>query len=97
MASVDVLPAPMASALPCMRVAEIDGGAARALHERRDRARPVNDVTKAAVTVHQEQEQLGEPSEPMVFERRMGDTELSYYLPSRADGVNDMYVTIHAS
>lgn len=26
------------------------------------------------------------------FERRMGDTELSYYLPSRADGVNDMYV-----
>lgn len=24
------------------------------------------------------------------FERRMGDSELSYYLPSRADGVNDM-------
>ena len=27
------------------------------------------------------------------FERQMGDTELSYYLPSRADGVNDMYVS----
>lgn len=23
-------------------------------------------------------------------ERRLGDSELSYYLPSRADGVNDM-------
>ncbi|KAH8110634.1 hypothetical protein DFH11DRAFT_1730086 [Phellopilus nigrolimitatus] len=27
-----------------------------------------------------------------VFERTLGDTELSYYLPSRADGVNDMYL-----
>lgn len=26
------------------------------------------------------------------YERKMGDTELSYYLPSRANGVNDMYV-----
>lgn len=26
------------------------------------------------------------------YERKMGDTELSYYLPSRASGVNDMYV-----
>lgn len=25
------------------------------------------------------------------YERRMGDSELSYYLPSRANGVNDMY------
>ena len=25
------------------------------------------------------------------FERKMGDSELSYYLPSRANGVNDMY------
>ena len=25
------------------------------------------------------------------YERKMGDTELSYYLPSRANGVNDMY------
>ena len=24
------------------------------------------------------------------YERKMGDTELSYYLPSRANGVNDM-------
>ena len=35
------------------------------------------------------------PSAP-TFERRMGDTELSYYLPSRADGVNDMYVPCHS-
>ncbi|PFH49814.1 hypothetical protein AMATHDRAFT_146728 [Amanita thiersii Skay4041] len=28
----------------------------------------------------------------MYLERRMGDTELSYYLPSRGDGVNDMYL-----
>ena len=26
------------------------------------------------------------------YERKMGDGELSYYLPSRANGVNDMYV-----
>jgi len=25
------------------------------------------------------------------YERKMGDTELSYYLPSRANGVNDMW------
>ena len=25
-----------------------------------------------------------------VFERKMGETELSYYLPSRESGVNDM-------
>ena len=25
------------------------------------------------------------------YERKMGDSELSYYLPSRANGVNDMY------
>lgn len=24
------------------------------------------------------------------YERKMGDSELSYYLPSRANGVNDM-------
>ncbi|KAH7916416.1 hypothetical protein BJ138DRAFT_1121796 [Hygrophoropsis aurantiaca] len=31
-------------------------------------------------------------SEPPQFERRMGDSELSYYLPSRTNGVNDMYL-----
>lgn len=25
------------------------------------------------------------------YERKMGDSEVSYYLPSRANGVNDMY------
>ncbi|KAG9018752.1 hypothetical protein FRB90_010059 [Tulasnella sp. 427] len=29
---------------------------------------------------------------PHTSKRLMGDTELSYYLPSRADGVNDMYL-----
>ena len=28
------------------------------------------------------------------YERKMGDTELSYYLPSRANGVNDMYALL---
>ncbi|KAG6334541.1 hypothetical protein ID866_4557 [Astraeus odoratus] len=32
------------------------------------------------------------PSPCRVVERRMGDTELSYYLPSRGNGVNDMYL-----
>lgn len=31
-------------------------------------------------------------SSRLVYERRMGDSEQSYFLPSRADGVNDMYV-----
>ncbi|KAG8931902.1 hypothetical protein FRC01_000591, partial [Tulasnella sp. 417] len=30
--------------------------------------------------------------QPHTSQRLMGDTELSYYLPSRADGVNDMYL-----
>ncbi|EJD40844.1 hypothetical protein AURDEDRAFT_115711 [Auricularia subglabra TFB-10046 SS5] len=33
---------------------------------------------------------LASPS--LCFERRLGDSELSYFLPSRADGVNDMYL-----
>lgn len=28
----------------------------------------------------------------LLVERKMGETELSYFLPSRADGVNDMYL-----
>lgn len=28
------------------------------------------------------------------YERKMGDSELSYYLPSRASGVNDMYAVL---
>lgn len=31
-------------------------------------------------------------AEPLCYERKMGDTELSYFLPSRQSGVNDMYV-----
>lgn len=30
------------------------------------------------------------------IERKLGDTEASYYLPSRENGVNDMYVTSSA-
>ena len=29
-------------------------------------------------------------NDSIVFERKMGDTELSYFLPSRQSGVNDM-------
>lgn len=29
-------------------------------------------------------------AEALYFERKMGDTELSYFLPSRQSGVNDM-------
>lgn len=28
------------------------------------------------------------------YERKLGDSELSYYLPSRANGVNDMFVHV---
>jgi hypothetical protein len=31
---------------------------------------------------------------PISYERQLGDSELSYYLPSRAIGVNDMFVCI---
>ncbi|KAI3622817.1 hypothetical protein WG66_015716 [Moniliophthora roreri] len=31
-------------------------------------------------------------STPKRFERQLGDTEVSYFLPSREDGVNDMYL-----
>lgn len=31
------------------------------------------------------------------YERAMGDSELSYYLPSRADGVNDMFVVLYST
>jgi hypothetical protein len=30
--------------------------------------------------------------EGLQYERKLGDSELSYYLPGRASGVNDMYV-----
>ncbi|KAI0308149.1 hypothetical protein B0F90DRAFT_124131 [Multifurca ochricompacta] len=30
--------------------------------------------------------------EPVHYERKLGDSELSYYLPGRATGVNDMYL-----
>ncbi|KAL0951544.1 hypothetical protein HGRIS_008228 [Hohenbuehelia grisea] len=34
------------------------------------------------------------PSKTMRFERKLGNSELSYYLPSRENGVNDMYLHI---
>lgn len=37
---------------------------------------------------------LPEEKPEICFERRLGDTELSYYLPSRAEGVNDMYLSL---
>lgn len=41
----------------------------------------------------QSEESLSTPvQQELSFERHLGDTELSYYLPSRGDGVNDMWV-----
>ena len=31
---------------------------------------------------------------PRIYERQLGETEVSYFLPSREDGVNDMWVII---
>lgn len=31
-------------------------------------------------------------AEPRTSQRKLGETEISYYLPSRDSGVNDMYV-----
>ena len=36
-------------------------------------------------------------ADAVYLERKMGDTELSYFLPSRQSGVNDMYVHVLAS
>jgi hypothetical protein len=34
----------------------------------------------------------GQP--PATYERKLGDTEVSYYLQGRATGVNDMFVSL---
>ncbi|EGN93129.1 hypothetical protein SERLA73DRAFT_64480 [Serpula lacrymans var. lacrymans S7.3] len=44
------------------------------------------DIGKVSATSN------GKTSEPVQYERRLGESELSYYLPSRATGVNDMYL-----
>lgn len=38
------------------------------------------------------QQRSTEPNPPLRYERRLSDAEVSYFLPSRQDGVNDMYV-----
>jgi hypothetical protein len=44
-----------------------------------------------AVPPRQSEESLSTSvQQELRFERQLGDTELSYYLPSRGDGVNDM-------
>src|SRR6266702_8358357 len=35
-------------------------------------------------------------SGPVFHERKLGDSELSYYLPGRAAGVNDMFASPHS-
>ena len=56
------------------------------------RTRHVDAVSKPSRDVNVAAEE--EKSE-VCFERRLGDTELSYYLPSREDGVNDMSVFLY--
>ncbi|KAF8735009.1 hypothetical protein AX14_002919 [Amanita brunnescens Koide BX004] len=48
-----------------------------------------------AVPPRQSEESLSTSvQQELRFERQLGDTELSYYLPSRGDGVNDMYLQL---
>ncbi|KAG6890003.1 hypothetical protein C0995_012963 [Termitomyces sp. Mi166 len=51
--------------------------------------RPTLGSTRNSVS---SQETLVELTQSTRAERRMGDTELSYYLPARESGVNDMYL-----
>lgn len=48
-----------------------------------------HDNPKSAVEPSSSQETLVD-AQVHRFERRLGDSELSYYLPSRESGVNDM-------
>ncbi|KAK2460114.1 hypothetical protein APHAL10511_007880 [Amanita phalloides] len=49
---------------------------------------------EASRTSHTLQEPDVQEKPEVCFERQLGDTELSYYLPSRGDGVNDMYLRL---
>lgn len=49
----------------------------------------VAEKAPAVVEVSSQPPSDGQPE--VRYERKMGDCELSYYLPSRANGVNDMY------
>ncbi len=51
----------------------------------------VDAVTRKSEDTQSASEVPEEKTE-LCFERPLGDTELSYYLPSRGDGVNDMCV-----
>lgn len=46
--------------------------------------------TQAIHVVTTEDQPSTSTTTPLRFERKMGDTELSYFLPSRQTGVNDM-------
>ncbi|GLB35870.1 hypothetical protein LshimejAT787_0301580 [Lyophyllum shimeji] len=60
-----------------------------------DRARgacPNCETVRGALNSASSQETLVEVNDTARVERKMGDTELSYYLPARGNGVNDMYL-----
>ena len=50
--------------------------------------------TVSEVDVASDEDRRPVEAEKVVFERSMGDSEQSYFLPSRADGVNDMCVCL---
>lgn len=51
----------------------------------------VEAAKKSGVTVEHVKQTI---LDRLVYERPMGDSEQSYFLPSRADGVNDMCVIV---
>ncbi|KAI0785040.1 hypothetical protein C8Q75DRAFT_723299 [Abortiporus biennis] len=54
---------------------------------------PLSEETQSVDYVEIVHEAAKKPAHEQVkFERNMGDTELSYFLPSRQSGVNDMYL-----
>jgi hypothetical protein len=60
-----------------------------------------SDVVTTPDSVSLDLSKVGDATEPHAsglsarrFERLMGDTEISYYLPSRESGVNDMYARL---
>ncbi|OJT05139.1 hypothetical protein TRAPUB_4065 [Trametes pubescens] len=69
------------SSLPTLPQAAADSGEDVPVHFRLDDASPEAETGSAIGPLHRYR-----------YERKMGDSELAYYLPSRQTGVNDMYL-----
>ncbi|KAF8641188.1 hypothetical protein AX17_000823 [Amanita inopinata Kibby_2008] len=53
---------------------------------------PESQADEEIINLHGSKAATQQDQPSLRLERRLGDTELSYYLPSRGDGVNDMYL-----